>query len=323
MSLIPITSMSLAVIPAMTLTGCSKNDNRVQIIVDTDVGNDCDDIGALSILGNAYKKNMVDIKAVTVCNRKLSTFHTTDIMLEQYGIDCPMGWSDNEQPLPFGDGYARYVDDAYTARSERVSKKIPSATKVLRKALANAKGKKIKLITLGMLNNIDNLLKSGPDKISKKTGKELFEENVSEMVLMGGRFDDQTYSEFNILQAKEAAVNVINNTSVPKTFVGWEVGEPVKTGATFYKSSGSPQRLAYDKYNDGNLRESWDPLTMYVALIDCWKYSQPGTAEVQLVGDDAYTKFTPSPTGNCQYVLPHEDPQAIANELETWMTVYQ
>ncbi|MCQ3907220.1 MAG: hypothetical protein MJ219_00195 [Mycoplasmoidaceae bacterium] len=84
-----VPAVAVGIIPTMTLTSCSKE--KLKVIVDTDVGNDCDDIGALTILGNAYKKGLVEVEAVTVCNTSEYTFHTTDIMLEQYGIDCPMG----------------------------------------------------------------------------------------------------------------------------------------------------------------------------------------------------------------------------------------
>ncbi len=281
MSLVSIPAVAAGVVPAMTMTSCAKDDNREKIIIDTDVGNDCDDIGALSVLGNFYKQNKINILAVTVCNQYLPAYHTTDIMLEEYGIDCPMGMSDNNQKVhtEWGGDYSNAVDLAFQARSRKDWSRLQSATRVLRKALARNKKGKIKLITLGMLNNIANLLDSGPDDISRKTGRELFEENVSEMVLMGGRFDDEmeTYQEFNIHEAPWAAEKVINTTSVPKTFLGWEVGNPVKTGQTFYDHHETPQYVAYQTYNQGQLRESWDPLTMYIALTGDAKFSNMGT----------------------------------------------
>ncbi|MCQ3907219.1 MAG: nucleoside hydrolase [Mycoplasmoidaceae bacterium] len=113
------------------------------------------------------------------------------------------------------------MDEKWDARSKKDPTRVKNAVDVLRHTLANNRGSKIKLITIGMLNNIAHLLQSEGDAISPKSGKQLFEENVSEVVLMGGRFNDPTYSEFNIKEALWAAKEVINNeTVVPKTFCG-------------------------------------------------------------------------------------------------------
>lgn len=321
---------SLCALPVAGAIACATeaiivDANKERVIIDTDVGNDCDDIGALSVLGNAYRRNMIKVEAVTVCNQNIHAIHTTDIMLEQYGIDCPLGKSDNDQPVVAPE-YAEKVDEGWTARSELHPERIEWATPVLRKALVKAEkgGYKIKLITLGMLNNIANLLESKGDKISPKTGRELFEENVSEMVLMGGRFDDQEYTEFNIIQAIDSSKIVINEpSSVPKTFCGWEVGGYVYSGQTFYDHKDSPQCVAYETYNHGNLRESWDPLTMFTALNGAWAYSKMGKVKVEInkAGADGCTKFYESPDGIDRYILVHPDSEQLAEQLEQWYTV--
>lgn len=321
-SLISIPTLAIGMIPISTLVSCN-NDKRVKVIVDTDVGNDCDDIAALSVLGNAYKKGMVDIKAVTVCNKYMPSFYTTDILLEEYGIDCPMGFDpDGEAYIWEGHDYAQAVADLWEARSEKDETRIHPAVEVLRKALADAdrNGYKIKLITLGMLNDIKDLLDSPADSISSKDGRTLFEENVSEMVLMGGRFDDQKYAEFNIVKEIDAAQAVINTTSVPKTFCSWEVGDPVQTGQKFKKYTNSPQYVAYDTYTEGSIsRSSWDPLTMYVALTSDCAYSENG---IVYVTEEGYTKFAPNPAGINRYVQIYPDLAEIAGKLETWYTPY-
>lgn len=314
-SLVSIPAIAAGVIPALTLSSCSVEKEKV--IVDTDVGNDCDDIAALTVLGNVYRENRIEVKAVTNCNRSMHSVHAIDIILERYGIDCPIGRSVNDQPIHAED-YAREIDNRWIARSEIEPQRVQSATKLLRKTLAENKGKKIKLITLGMFNNIYNLLQSGPDEISSKTGKQLFDENISEMVSMGGNFHNQQSAEFNITEALDAAREVINNTSVPITFLDWQVGEVVKSGKTFYESPGSPQCVAYSTYTHGELRQSWDPLTMYVALNGGWEYSPMGDVNVD---EQGHTIFTESKSGKCRYVEVHPDSDEISAKLETWYKV--
>lgn len=314
-SFVPIPAIVAGIIPVATLTSCSSSKEKV--IIDTDVGNDCDDIAALSVLGNAYKKKMVDVAAVTVCNQSEAAIHATDILLEEYGIDCPLGRADNDQPVHAED-YAKAIDEKWTARSKTDPSRIESATTVLRRTLANNKGKKIKLITIGMFNNIANFLRSEGDGISNKTGRELLEENVSEIVSMAGNFHDQTYAEFNITEALPAAREVINNTSVPITFLDWQVGEVVKSGETFYNKTDSPQYVAYSTYCHGELRQSWDPLTMYIALNGAWEYSPKGNVTVD---EQGHTLFQESKDGKCRYVEVHPDSAEIAATLETWYTV--
>lgn len=316
-SAISIPVLLTGIVPAAALTSCSNN--KIKVIVDTDVGNDCDDIGALTILGNAYKKNLVDVVGVTVCTRatepekQYDALYTTDIILEKYGINCPIGLTTVDNFIPENLAYATEVSHRWQARTKDHETQIMPAHKLLRKVISENKG--VKLITIGMLNNIKAFMDTNEDGV---TGKQLLEENVSEMVMMGGNFVDQTYKEYNIVKKLEASQVVINNTSVRKTFLDWETGQLVKTGLTFYAHPDSPQCVSYSVFNHGNLRESWDPMTVYIAIFGAWSYSKWGKVTVDAEG---CTKFTEDPNGVCRYVPVHPNPTLFAQELESWMTV--
>ena len=52
-------------------------------------------------------------------------------------------------------------------------KKVPDAVEVYRKILAEADDKSIVISSIGFINNLANLLQSGPDQYSQLTGVEL------------------------------------------------------------------------------------------------------------------------------------------------------
>ena len=62
---------------------------------------------------------------------------------------------------------------------------------------------------------------------------QLVKDKVSEVVLMGGRWDKTTGREYNFFAYKlnrEAAAFICEHCPVPVTFLGYEVGKDVVTG---------------------------------------------------------------------------------------------
>ena len=279
------------------------------IILDTDIGTDSDDIGALSILCNLARANKINLLAVTSCTSTTEPVCTIDAICDWYGIKVPVGNS----KVPYGDdeqhgGYARAVAKAYP----REYTQIPDAVSVLREALLRGN---VTLVTVGPLNNIARLLQSGADGISEKNGAQLFAENVTEMYSMAGTFTND-WPEWNVAEDVAAMQIVANAVTCPWTLVPFEVGVKVKTGAGFLAGADSPMKLGYFVHN-GAPRESWDPITAYCAALECMPASDWGKVKVASNGVTTFKQGL----GNARYVKDDFDIDELTSKLEKLMVI--
>lgn len=284
--------------------------NKKNVILDTDLGNDSDDIGAIAIMCNLYKEEKINIEAVTVSNSMIDPYLATDILLSYYGVNVPLGKCDtflSEDPQH--GTYARALRFIYKSKLEGTEPL--SAVKVLRKALLKGN---ITLITIGPLTNISNLLNSEPDEISPLNGSELFNKSVKEMYIMGGSFTID-FAEWNIKEDISSAMNVINNTNCYKTFIPFEVGLKVKTGRNFLNDLNTPMGKGYYIHNIG-ARESWDPITVYNALVKENEASEMGKIRVL---EDGRTVYTKDQNGKDKYILDTFDQEELTENLEELM----
>ena len=243
-----------------------------KFILDTDLGSDCDDAGALAVLHNLADRGMAEILAVTHCASAISGAVTVKAINEWYGREnIPVGRYDKRVFLEDENCliYTSRIMERYL--ESHAMPKFESAVRVQRKVLAEKSG--VILIVIGMLNNIAELLKSEPDDISPLCGMDLVKNNVDAMYVMGGNFEDLTYAEWNIRHDVTSAQYVAENFPKPIVYCGVELGSKVMTGSNLVEQTESnPVRESYyilrkAHFGDENiLRKSWDPITVYCAV---------------------------------------------------------
>ncbi|MEG2380816.1 MAG: nucleoside hydrolase [Oscillospiraceae bacterium] len=267
-----------------------------KFILDTDMGPDCDDAGALAVLHNLN----ANILGITHCTSDIEGSITIKAINEWFGrTDIMIGRYEKDGFL-CGDEYKSYVHKI----SEEYLKnhKLPyfyDAVSLLRTILSRETG--VTLLAIGPLNNISNLLLSKADSISDKTGAELVKESVKRIVIMGGNF--RTFApEFNI-ECDIPAAQIVSRTSpVPIMYCGFETGENVLTGNSLEEADVNyPVRDAYLGFNHGQsfLRPSWDLVTVYAAVCNpclLWKivddvkidFDDEGCTMIEKGGKDSY-----------------------------------
>ena len=240
-----------------------------KILFDTDLGGDCDDVGAAAILCNLAKAGEAEIVAATYCIGNPWGGWFLKYELEFFGFgDVPVGVLKDEGFM-CEPNYAKY-SRPYVERMQIPTPELPDAVRVLRRALADNGGKRdITLVAVGPLRNIANLLKSGADDISEKTGRELIAENVVEFVTMLGNFTSTEAVEWNVLMDIPSARLCVSEMPVPIVFAPWEIGGHIITGQRLDEvPEDHPVRAAYTLYADGkhHTRMSWDLVTVYCAV---------------------------------------------------------
>lgn len=176
---------------------------------------------------------------------------------------------------------------------------------IYRTLLAAAVGA-IDIISIGYLNNLSDLLQSPADGISPLTGLQLVTAKVRHLWIMGGQYPSGSEHNFNNTPVGIAGANyVVANWPTPITYLGFEVGSSVLSGATV--SGLQPGDLLAQAMSDyGSFaRSSWDPMNTMMAILSTplqAGYTEVfGSNSVDIV--TGANTFTPNVNGRDSYVV--------------------
>lgn len=296
----------------------------VKIILDTDIGPDCDDAGALAILHALADRGEADIVGVMHNTSSPWGAGCIDAISAYYGRpDLPIGTLKDEDFL-VGDPYEKYnkyVAQQYPNRYPDGSG-VPDATALFRKLLAAESDRAVTIVGIGPLRNLRLLLESGPDEHSPLDGAALVAAKVERLVVMGGAYPSG--EEWNFLMDPASASRVCERWPTPILFCGFEIGENLLTGARMFEEAPAdhPVRQAYALFLDGaTSRSSWDLITVLCAVRGCapyWDIEAGGKVDIDERGGNVWR---PTYSGKHAYVKPKLDPlqaQRLLDELLVW-----
>lgn len=163
------------------------NSGPVKVILDTDMDSDIDDVAAMALLHHFADLGEVEILATVSCSSLGSSVQVVDAVNTFYNrSEIPTAVPNKGAPrhswILRGDVLAEeYPHDADIDNSM-------SATALYRKTLAGQADSSVVIISLGYLNNLKDLLSSGPDEYSCLSGRELVAQKVLGYYCMGGRY---------------------------------------------------------------------------------------------------------------------------------------
>ena len=285
----------------------------VKLILDTDIGPDCDDAFALAMLNSFQNKGLCEILCVTHCTSNEYGAGCADAINKFYGNKIPVGTLEKEGFLCDDNckKYNKFITENFN--NDFKTKKAQSAVELLRKTLSEAKEKSVVFVSIGPLVNLSNLLNSPPDKISKLNGKELVKEKVRFLSCMAGTLNGK---EYNIICDINAAMNVCENFNTEIIFSTFEVGEKIITGRDLsFLSPNNPVRAAYDLYAPSG-RNSWDLTSAWHAVKGCepfFEFSERGHLSTNPDGTNTWTK---NKNGSHRYLVIKADINEIENGFE-------
>ena len=234
----------------------------VKIILDTDMSTDVDDAGALAVLHALADNGEAEILAVMHNTGHPLGVPVIDIINRFYGRpSLPVGALktdfDNEDARP----YLTALVETFPAELTRDS--VPDATRLYRQILALQPDSSVVIVSIGFVTNLRALLESGPDEFSPLYGTELVRQKVKELVVQGGAYPASERPTWNFAHAGAVPYTqfISQNWPAPITFLGYEIGIGIKTGADFeHLPDENPLKLAYYNFFDNHFgaRESWD-----------------------------------------------------------------
>jgi purine nucleosidase len=310
----------------------------VKIIFDTDFALDVDDAGSLAIL-----HHLADLGECEILGIMISSSSTAfDGYWAAPAIDAINTWY-GRPDIPIGSykGFHRIPDDVsrYTRQVAGAFKHdIPSGEAVMdgyklyRKILASQPDSSVVILSVGFLNILDELLRSGPDEYSSMNGMELVSKKVKEWSCMGGNYPEG-HEEFNFMKYPEATQYVLDHWPVKATFGGFEFGVNVLTGGIMnrkYSKEENPVAMCFYYYCNGDNRCSWDELSTLYAVRGLSKYYNavkgwnrnyeiiPGPRQP---GKELYLNhWVADPSGLHYYLTPKMPLTELQNELDELMS---
>ncbi len=292
----------------------TRRTRPIPVIVETDIFSDVDDVGALALVHAFADRGRAELLSVGVNTRSRYGHQAVRVINAFFGRPVPVGTLLPTDDSVFEHDYARQLTRSYPELLD--DSVAPSAVTVHRAALAGADEQSVVIISLGFFDNLRELLDSGPDEFSPLSGRELITSKVARTVIMGGWFPRGW--EFNVGDNAPLAAGVIAVWPTMIEFLGFEVGEPVITGASI-TTDGAENVIgaAYRAYDPGRLgRESWDPLTVLFALgpdSGLFRLSPPGRVQLD---PDGVSTFTESPDGRHRYVIAEVEPSVLASAVD-------
>lgn len=292
-----------------------QRNKPINIIFGTDWWSDCDDVAALDIMLKAHKYKLIDLKAIGVNSVMKYSAPSIKSMCEQYDLcGIPIGLVTSAKRKGLLCMYQKKL--ASFCKSDFSNADCPEAYKLYRKTLASLQEKAV-IVDVGFPTLIAELLKSPPDEYSDLSGKELVKNKVSEIIIMGGRWDKQTAKEYNFCAYKvnrTAANYICENCPIPLTFSGYEVGKDIISGG---KNAGGLTRVAYTAHLSKKGRPSWDPMTAIFTIIgDARKAGYKkirGKARVN--PKNGKNSFERSKNGNHFYLVKEKDDKFYKEQI--------
>jgi hypothetical protein len=301
----------------------------VKIIFDTDVGNDVDDVLALSLLHALQSRGQCELMAVTITKPDELAGPFVDLMNTFYGRPgIPLGFTraamkkDPGKFLPL----AEAKDDGHLRYPYRVqrSSELPPATQLLRRILRGQAPQSIVLVQVGYFSNFADLLDTPPDPDCPLNGRELVREKVKFLSVMAGAFKkidgNDHFLEFNVTQDLPAARKLAAEWPTSIVWSGFEIGIAVPYPAIsierdFRYVKHHPAAEAYCLYEPPpHQRPTWDLTSALYAVCSDRGYfglSTPGLVSVQ---PDGFTSFKPDPQGRDRYLTMTEAQAARVKE---------
>ncbi len=333
-ALVLMTGLALAVLGACAPE--ERMDEPVPVIFETDMTTDCDDAGALAMLHTLERRGEAEILATVVNNKGAHSSGATAAINAFYGrADIPVGaYQGYIVGRETADFFIEIAEDADVYGHPAATRDgYPDAVEVYRRVLADAGPNEVVIVSVGHLNNLYDLLQSGPDEHSSLDGVALVEEKVDHLVVMGGhylpdpsvRYPYGAEHNFRARGSAQFTGPALNMWPTRILLSGYEIGEQILTGPALVKlDEMHPVRRAYAGHPSEPLvngRMSWDQTAVLAAVRDpekYWNLSGPGRVEVDPEGQNTWID---DPEGTHVYLIERADPgpSQIAEIIEALM----
>ncbi len=294
---------------------------KVNVIFDSDMGPDYDDVGAITLLhafADEGKANILATIASTKYNNVAAVFSVLNTYFKTPNIPIavPKGEAlDLRDAQHWSDSIVQHYPHAINS-----NKDVPDAVALYRRILSIQPDKSVTIITVGFLINLNNLLRSKADMFSPLSGAQLVEQKVKQLVSMAGKFP--AGGEFNINRDFLSAKYVYENWPSPVLFSGFEIGEKIKCGLPLIHNDLIKNSPVKDVFRisiplaaeDSAGRKSWDETAVLVGVLGYDKWYSVKQGKIIINDKDGSNTWFDDKISN-QYYLVEKTSSAIVQKL--------
>lgn len=301
------------------LTACNKNSEQqvVNVILETDIGNDVDDALALGLAYNYVDAGKMNLLAITINKEGSAPGEFVDIMNTFYGHpEIPIGVIRNGAYCEDDAvNYAKAVVDMKNedgtpafARSITDYDSLDDAPTLYRKILPTQEDNSVVIVSVGFSTNLIKLLETQADEYSPLSGRELVKQKVKLLVTMAGNFENEEFHEYNVMKDVPAAKVIFETWPTPVVTSPFELGIQTCYPASsiekdFDWAELNPIVEAYKSYLPMPYdRPMWDPTAlMYAVEGEKWFTMSPN-GQISIT-DEGSTLFTATHDGDRKYMM--------------------
>lgn len=290
----------------------------VKLIFDTDIGNDVDDVMALSMIHSLQRRGACELLAVTLTKDHPLAAPFVDAINTFYGCpEIPIGVVRNGATKEEGkfnklaneknpDGSLRYPHDLLDGAAAM------EAVKLLRKTLAAQPDQSTVIAQVGFFTNLSRLLDTGSDEFSPLNGRDLVAKKVRFISIMAGAFQTVDWNtrhlEYNVTNDIPAAQKLAEAWPTPIVWSGFEIGmaarfphQVIERDLGYVKHH--PLKESYVLYDPPpHDRPTWDPTSVLHAVCPDQGYfglSPVGRVKVE---ENGATWFRPDDKGRDRFL---------------------
>jgi inosine-uridine nucleoside N-ribohydrolase len=301
-----------------------KSNKPVNLIFDSDMGPDYDDVGAIAILHALADKGEVKILATMASTKYDGVAGVLDVFNTYFKRPyIPIG-------VPKGDAqtlrdWQHWTDTVLSRYPHKIKTNddAQDAVKLYRKILASQPDASVTVVTVGFFTNLSNLLNTKADEYSTLSGMELVKRKVKLLVSMAGKYPSGY--EFNIMKDVPASNNVFTNWPTQIIFSGFEIGEKIKAGLPLINNVTIKNDPVKDVFRisiplakeDADGRKSWDETAVLVAIKSYQPWYNLHTGHIGSITPEGKNTWDDSGKGQAYLVekADYKQVQMLINEL--------
>jgi hypothetical protein len=280
-------SVIILICGLMFLASCRNHvedgQSVVKIILDTDMGSDCDDAGALALLHRYADLGMAEIVGCIYSSGKVPFgAGITEAINIYYGRpEIPIGAYHGDE---VGDPVDKMSAEKLVRDTAAFKNKIiyntdtEEQTRLNRKLLAEQEDRSIVYVTIGHTKALYELLVSEPDDISPLNGHDLVTRKINYWVATGARgainANHEFAKEWNLSRNQAAVYSKYLVENFPRPIYFSPAGTTVMTGKSLKNTP--PENIVRTVYRDwlwntskktlDDQRPSWDLIAVYFAV---------------------------------------------------------
>lgn len=299
----------------------------VNLILDTDMGPDYDDIGAMTVMYALADSGQVNVLATLSSNKDEQVIPCIEVINEYFNYpDMPIGAPKSNAPSLTTwhkeKKWTEYLPAHFKHKTTNTSD-APDAIQIYRQILSQQPDTSVTICTIGFFSNLKSLLESQPDQYSSLNGVDLIKRKVKLLVSMAGEFP-LGGGEFNIKCDASAAKKVAEEWPGKIIFSGFEIGKDILTGKEVAQMNvkDSPIKETYQmclSQDNPEGRNSWDQTAVLVAIKGHDPYFNLKTGTIVINDTTGANKWIDNPNGKHAYLIKKRPENEIAGIIENYM----